>query len=258
MEVNIMRGKKGFLLLLLIVLLSSTLNAIERSSVPFKVGEYMEFEVRLFNRPVAIQKVWVKGIVEINGRKCYHIKADIETVKMVSMIYHLHDIANEYIDVETLLPVRIRTKIKEGSWTNTVKIDIDRKNKILHYRDTKKNKNKKIAYKGEVVGLISLLYYARTLKPKKKEKVKFTLSNGDKIQYIDTVVKDTKSKLYIKKLKKHFKSFLYRQLGGRNVALWISNDKRRLPIRMISVRLKLKGYGITNIEAWLRKYKAKK
>ncbi len=241
-----------------IIILFLCLNSVyglKKIKPPFKVGEYMEFDVKLFNTTVAIQKAWVKSIVDIDGRKCYHIKADIETVPWVSKMYHLHDIANEYLDVNTLRPVRIRTKIKEGKYTNTVKIDIYEKEKILHYRDTRKNKDKKIKYEGEVVGLISMLYYSRTLVPKKKEKIKFTLSNGDKIEYINIVVKSTKAKLYLKKLKKKFKAFLYEQKGGRNVALWISTGKYRLPIRMISIRLKLAGYGITNIEAWLTKHR---
>ncbi len=247
---------KKIIITVLILFLSYNISyGLKKIKPPFKVGEYMEFQVRLFNSTVAIQKIWVKGIVNINGRKCYHIKADIETIPWVSKIYHLHDIASEYLDVNTLLPVRIRTKIKEGTWTNTVKIDIYEKEKILHYRDTKKNKNKKIKYKGDVVGLISMLYYAHIIIPKKNEKVTFTLSNGDKIEYVDVVVKNTKAKLYLKKLKKKFKAFLYEQKGGRNVALWISTGKYRLPIRMISIRLKLAGYGITNIEAWLTKHK---
>lgn len=247
--------KKILITLLLSGLILNTGFAYKKVPTPFKVGEYMEFEVKVFKTTVAIQKVWVKGIVNIDGKKYYHIRADIETVKWVSRIYHLHDVVNEYIDVDTLYPVKIRTKIKEGSWTNTVKIDIDRKNKILRYRDTKKGRDKKINYKGEVLGLISMLYYARILVPEKDEKVTFVLSNGRKIEYVNAVVADTGAALYMKKLKKKFTAFLYKQIGGRNVALWISKDKHRLPIRMISMRLKLAGYGITNIEAWLKKYK---
>ncbi|MBU1077079.1 MAG: DUF3108 domain-containing protein [Spirochaetes bacterium] len=247
--------QKFLMVLLIVSFCSVSLYALEKAPVPFKVGEYMEFEVRVFNTSVAIQKVWVKGIVDIAGKKCFHIKADIETVKWVSKIYHLHDVVDEYIDVNTLFPYQIKTKIEEGSWTNTVQIDIDRDKKILRYRDSKKGKDKEMEYKGEVVGLISMLYYARTIKPKKNEKVTFVLSNGDKIETIDAIVEDTKSKLTIKKMKKKFQAFLYKQVGGRNVALWISNDDLRLPIRMISIRLKLAGYGITNIEAWLNEYK---
>jgi len=245
---------KKCLLVVAILFLIDTAYGINKVPTPFKVGEYMEFEIRLFGKTVAIQKVWVKGIVEVRGRKCYHILADIQTVPWVSRLYHLHDIANEYIDVKTLLPLKIRTKIKEGKWINNVKIDVHQKYHFLRYKD--KRKKVKVKYKGEVVGLISMIYYARTLDPKKNEKITFTLSNGSKIVYVNVTVEDTEAKLYLKDLKKEFTAILYRQHGGRNVELWISRDKYRLPIRMISVKLKLAGYGITNIEAWLTKHKA--
>ncbi len=240
-------------LLLILISFLSPINAYKRIPKPFKVGEFMQFEIKLFNVTVGILKVWIKGIVKIKSKKCFHIYADIETVPWVSKIYHLHDIVNAYIDVKTLYPIRIRTKIKEGSWTNTVKIDINREKKELHYKD--KRKDKILKYKGEVLGLVSLIYYARTLQPKKGEKIRFTLSNGDKIVYIDAVVKSLNDIQYVSKMKRKFKAILYEQIGGRNVALWISTDKYRIPIRMISVRLKLAGYGITNIEAWITKFK---
>jgi len=246
--------KKICIFIILLFLWISKIFAYTTIPAPFEVGEYMEFEVRAFGVTVAVQKVWVENIVKISNRKCYHIIADIETVPWVSKIYHLHDIAHEYIDVKTLRPVAIRTKIKEGSWTNTVTIDIYEDKNMLRYRDTKKAKDKMIKYEGNVLGLISLLYYARSITPEKGEKIKFTLSNGDKINYVDVVVKSVNSPLYLKKLKKKFKAFLYEQQGGKNVALWISNDKLRLPIRMISVKIKIAGKGITNIEGWLTKY----
>ncbi|MDD5067493.1 MAG: DUF3108 domain-containing protein [bacterium] len=244
--------KKYFFLLCFFLSCYQTLSAYKTVPVPFKVGEYMEFNVRLFNKTVAVQKVWVKDIVEVNGVSCYHIYADIETVPVVSAVYRLHDQANEYIDVNTLHPVKIYTKIKEGSWTNTIQMDISQEKKTIHYVD--KRSDKEIKYDGDVLGLISLLFFTRTVVPDKNEKITFTLSNGDRIDYINAVVSDVANKLSVKELKKVFKAILYNQIGGRNVALWIGTDKYRLPIRMISVRLKLAGYGITNIEAWLVKH----
>ncbi len=217
------------------------------------VGEYMEFKVKIFGSTVAIQKLKVLDIVDVDGVKCYKIKADIQSVPWISKIYKLHDIAYEYIDVNTLTPVKIKSKIHEGSWTNTVFIDIDRKNNKLHYKD--KRSDKVLKYKGTALGLISLIYYARTMVPKKGEKITFVISNKDKLEYIHSVVKSTNAAIYLKKFRKKFFAYLYEQIGGRNVALWISKDKHRLPVRMISMKLKIAGYGITNIEAWLIKYK---
>lgn len=246
-----MKFQKTFIITL-IIFSTQILYSYKKVSIPFKVGEYLEYEVRLFNTTVATQRVWVKGIVEIEGRKCFHIHADIETVPWVSKIYHLHDIIDSYIDAETLYPLKINTKIKEGSWTNTVYIDIDRKRKELHYKD--KRSDKIIKYEGEVLGLDSLLFYTRIMQPEKGEKIKFVLSNGDRIEEVEAIVKSLNDIQYIPKLNKKFETILYEQIGGRNVALWISTDKYRLPVRMISIKLKLAGYGITNIEAWLRKH----
>ncbi|MBN1899646.1 MAG: DUF3108 domain-containing protein [Spirochaetes bacterium] len=241
------------LILLSVSILPRSLPSYNRIEHPFKIGEFMEFEIKLGNISVAILKVWIKGIEKVNDVDCYHIYADIQTVNWVSKIYHLHDKINAYIDKNTLYSLRIRTLIKEGSWTNQIAIDIDREKKELHYVD--KRKDKIVKYEGEVLGLVSLIYYARTMVPEKDEKIKFVVSNGDNINYVDTVVKSTDDTQYAPKLKKKFKTFLYEQIGGKNVALWISKDPYRIPVRMISVRLKLAGYGIANIEAWITKFK---
>ncbi len=247
--------KKFLFIVFAIFFFCNSIFGFKKIDVPFKVGEYLEFEVKLFNTTVAIQKIWVKGIVTVRGKKCYHLHADIETVGWVSSIYHLHDIFDEYIELDTLRPIRIKAKKKEGKWTNTVQSEIFRKEKYIHYTDTRHNHNKKIPYKGDLVGMVSILFFARTFTPEKNEKLSILLSVDDKLYPITVVTMDTHASLYIKKLKKKFKTFFYQQIGGRNVALWISNDKRRLPVRLISVKLKLAGRGITSVEAWLRKYK---
>lgn len=247
--------KKYFILFFLFFSFLSSVYGYDKIKVPFKTGEYLEYEVQLFSKTVAIQKVWVLGIVDVNGQQCYHIRADVETVPWVSKVYHLHDVFNEYLEVDTLRPVKIEGKKKEGNWTNTVFSDIDRKNKIIHFRDTRNAKDTDIPYQGDVVGLVSILFYARTYTPVKNEQFTIGLCIDDKIEYVTVVAKETTESLFIKQLKKKFITFLYQQVGGRNVGLWISNDNNRLPVRLISVRLKLAGYGITNIEAWLSKYK---
>ncbi len=244
---------KKIILIFIFLFYSFSAYSYEFKVPKFNIGEYMEFQVKIFNTTVAIQKVKILGIEKVKGIKCYKIKADIETVKWVSKIYHLHDIAYEYVDVKTLLPVKIYSKIKEGSWTNTVFIDINRDKKELHYKD--KRSDKILKYKGNAIGLISLLYYARAIIPKKGEKITFVISNKRKLDYINSIVKSTNASIYVKKLRKKFKAYLYEQIGGRNVALWITKDKYHLPVRMISMKLKLAGYGITNIEGWLIKYK---
>ncbi len=236
--------------LIIIIILSLSFNhlhAKKKITAPFKVGEYLEYEVKLFNKTIAIQKVWVKGIVTMKGKKCYHIKADIETVKWVSMIYHLHDVFDEYIEIDTLLPIRIKAKKKEGSWTNTVITDIDHKNKIAHIKMTRKNRKYTKKYNGELVGIVSVLFYARTFTPKKNEKYTIGIAIDHKIKYLTVVAKDINATIYLKKLNKKFRTYLYQQVGGKNVALWITNDKNRLPVKLRSVELKFAGYVITSI-----------
>ncbi len=244
--------RKIFISVLLLFLVNS-LFAYKIKKMRIGIGEYMEFKVKVFGGTVAIQKLKVLGIVTVKGKKCYKIKADIRTTKLISQFYELHDVAYEYLDVNTLTPVKIYSKIKEGKWTNTVYIDVDNDKQQMHYKD--KRSDKILKYKGTALGLISLIYYARAMVPEKGEKVTFVISNKDKIEYIHSIVKSTDAKIYLKKLRKRFIAYLYEQQGGRNVALWISKGKHRLPVRMISMKIKIAGKGITNIEAWLVKYK---
>ena len=219
----------------------------------FKVGEYLEHEIKVFGVKVAIQKVWIEEIVEIRGYKCYKVKVDIETLPWFSTFYHLHDVSWEYIDVNDLCPVKIYSKIKEGKWTNTVYIEVDKKRKIFHYKD--KRSDRKIKYKDRAWGLVSLVFWLRAVTPKKGEKFEFLVSNKDKLITVKGRAVDTDAEVYIKPLRKKFKCYYYKQEGKSDIGIWISKDKNRLPVRMLSVQLKVAGYGLIKMEALLRKYK---
>lgn len=217
-------------LYLSVLLNSATLYGYKKITPPFRVGEYIEYEISALGIPVATQKTRVVKITNINSIPVYHIHTEIKTLPMISKIYKLHDEIDTYISTETLLPVKIHSIIREGSWRNEVIIDIDQEKGKAFYQD-KKRGNIKLKFKGKLVGLVSVLYFLRSIIPKKNEIIKFAVSKKREIAYVSAKVKDLNQKLYVKALnrKKRISTTYFVEKGKQKAGIWITNDKYRVP-----------------------------
>ena len=79
--------KKVLFLLLIIFFISNQIFAYKTIETPFKVGEYLEYEVKIFNTVVAVQKVWVKGIEVVNGVSCLKLTVSDAIIWLAQTIY---------------------------------------------------------------------------------------------------------------------------------------------------------------------------
>lgn len=251
-----MRLSKLLIPLYLSVLINSTLYGYKRIAPPFKVGEYIEYEISALGIPVAIQKTKVVKITNIGSIPVYHIHTEIKTLPMISKIYKLHDEIDTYISTETLLPVKIHSRIREGSWRNEVIIEIDQKKGKAFYQD-KRRGNQELKFKGKLVGLVSVLYFLRSIIPQKDEIIKFAVSKKKEIIYVSARVKDLDKKLYVKALnrKKRLSTTYFVEEGKQKAGIWITNDKYRVPVKIVSVIIPIGDYGVITFINKLKKFK---
>lgn len=236
---------------------SSNLFAYELlKPVPFKVGETLEYDIEFLRIKVARQKSKVVKITNINNIPVYHIHTDIKAVPAISKIYNLHDIIDTYINTNTLLPVKIYTKVQEGKWRNLVNIMIDQDEEILYYKD--KKVNKKIKFDGPLIGLDSALYFLRSIQPEKDETIKLAISKKREVDYVGAKVKSLKYKLSVTKQldkKGYVYTIFYAQEGQKDVGMWVTNDARRIPVKLSSVIIPVGDYGSIKFISELIKYK---
>lgn len=243
-----------FILRIFIILnfLPISLFSYTNNKINFNIGEKFIYDITVFNIKVAQQKTYIKDIVTLSNREHYYIYTTIKTVPVISKIYKLNDIIETYIDKETLLPFIIRTKISEKNWKNRIFIRIDNKKKKVFYHD--RFGKKYFKFRKHFFGLISLLYYARSIKAKHNERIDFNVHNKRKKNKIKTKWKYSKNKKFIPALKKKKKFIKLESVDDKNAELWLTNDKHRIPFKFISIKIPVVDYGFISIINTLKYY----
>ncbi|MBN1897628.1 MAG: DUF3108 domain-containing protein [Spirochaetes bacterium] len=233
------------------------LSAWEKMEPPFKVGEYLEYKIYALGIPVARQKSKVLKMTNMNNRPTYHIHTDIKTLAAISKIYHLHDKIDCFVDKETLLPVLITTSVNEGKWKNYITLAINQEEREVFYKD--KQGILTLEFKDKLVGLVSVLYFLRSMEPEIDETIELSVSKKREIINLEALVVSTNEKMYVKSLsKKAFSCIHYRDEESKKAGIWISKDGNRLPLKIVSVVIPIGDYGVITFENRLKKFKAGK
>ena len=242
-----------YIIFFLLFIIKSILYSYTLLPLQFNKGETLIYDIRVFNIKVAEQKTIVKDIISLSNRQVYYIHTTIKTTPVINKLYKLKDIIETYIDVETFLPVLIKTKISEGKYKNNIIITIDHEKKIATYID--KYGKEDFEFKDHFLGLISLLYYIRVIKPLYNENMEFTIHNKREKQILKTRAKYTKKSIYIAALKKKTKCIKFEGLDDKKSNLLLTNDKYRIPFEFTSIKIPVASYGFIKFINKLKKYK---
>jgi Protein of unknown function (DUF3108) len=170
-------------------------KAAKEQAGPFQVGEQLVFDVCYGVLKVGTATMTIEEIVEINGRKAYHIVLINKTSEAYSRIFKVEDRFESFLDVEKLVPLKYIKKLAEGDHTSNKITLFDHENLMADYTSLKKNKKKKFPIKSGTQDALSIFYKLR------KENIEI----GKKLHF--TIVADAKVyDLEIKPLKKVRKS----------------------------------------------------
>ena len=202
------------------------------SELPFKAGEQLNFQVYLGNatQPIATTSFQVRARSKYFNRDGILLAVKAQTVAAASRIFFANDVVNSYIDPNTLLPFRTELNLQEGRrrTTQTLTIDQDRGTAIT-------DKGLSIEIPVGTHDYVSVLYALRlfNLTPKKRNAVTLLVNNRPLTLFIEALNRETI------------------QLGGQQIPavqlslttddpqadkfglrLWVSEDRRRLPLRV--------------------------
>ncbi len=148
-----------FLILILVVTAYSLFGQPRSRIVPnnaFGVGEKLTFSMGWGPIKAGISTMEVKEIVEVNGRKAYHIVSETKTSKFFDRIYKIRDINETFVDVEGIYPLKYKKDIHEG------KYEKKRETIFLQDRNIAIYKKKEIPVAPYVQDVLSAYYYVRT------------------------------------------------------------------------------------------------
>lgn len=240
----------------LILILSSCVPLL---AAPFEVGEEMHFDIQALNIKAASQKVIVEAMTNIHGREAYKIHSWIKTTSFGDRFYKMRDETVTYIDKENFNVLKMIDRKVEGDWKNDTFLTNDLGNQLFNLRDRHGQKN--IKYEPPLLDLVAMLFYGRTLDLTPGKKYSFIMLDNGKLRRIDTAVSQPfdkkepvlgKEKIRMVKIKE-----LKTDEKSKDVAITLTHDERKIPVKIVSMKIKLLGLDIGNIESELTKYKAK-
>ena len=126
------------------------------------VGERLGFHGHWFGIPVGYGWIEVKEIIEVEGRRAYHIEAQGHSNELLSTFYPIHDIVHSYLDVDTLQPLRFEKRQREGRYRADEIVTFHPETRTASYRSLLNQSVKEIPLPDHFQDLISALYWLRS------------------------------------------------------------------------------------------------
>ena len=200
--------------------------------LPFSAGEQLNFNVFLGNsqQPVGTASFQVRPRAKYFNRDGLLLTAKAQTVNAAQRIFYANDQINSYVDPVTLLPFRTEMVLHEGQRrvNQTFTIDQDRGNAVS-------DKGTRLEIPVGTHDIISVLYAMRSfnLAPPRRNAVSLLVGRRPRTLFITSLRRETI------------------ELGGQKIPAvqlslttddpqsdkyqfrgWISDDGRRLPLRL--------------------------
>jgi hypothetical protein len=208
-------------------------------NISYNSGEKLTFHV-YYNMGFiwihAGDAVFTTRSTELNGRKAYYIAGDGRTAKSYDWFYKVRDLYESYVDQETLLPLRFIRNVNEGG--------LNYKHDAVFDRNADKvvNNGKTYDISQCTQDVLSAVYLARNIDYSKYnpgDRIPFEMFLDDKVYplYIKYVGKErieTKKGVFnaIKIVPLLIEGTIFE--GGEKMAVWVSDDKNHLPLRVNS------------------------
>ncbi len=126
-----------------------------------EVGESVTMSIRWWGVEAGKATITVKDLVEINGRKAYHVEALAQTSSVVDLVYKVRDVHETYIDAENLYTLRYIRNASEGRHVYNETYDFDYKNKKVTFTDRDKDQVKEYDMPEDMRDIISVCYWYR-------------------------------------------------------------------------------------------------
>lgn len=213
---------------------------IEAPAKKLNIGEKFTYKAEWLGVDVGIATLSVRGIVERNGRKVYHILATAETTPIISKLYKVKDKISTYLDVEGLYPVRFEKQQREGGYRSDEYTDFDQVKARAFYFSRLNRSKKEYDIPRKVQDPLSCMYYFR-LQDVSVGKSIFADVNTDEKNYLLEAKILEKGFVTIKGVGE-WEAFIVEPLPwfqGKitrkaKATMWFSADEKRIPLLFVT------------------------
>jgi hypothetical protein len=209
----------------------------ERSleDLPFKVGEQLTYRVFI---PATAEAVGI-ATFQVRGHSKYFdhdgllLTVNAQTTNALAKVFIANDIISSYVDPQTLLPFHTEFSFSEGRRRFSGKLAINQ-----DYGTATSEKGERIEIPVGTHDYLSFFYMLRTLRltPPKGNAVSILVNNKPKTLFINAVKRE-QLQLGSQTIPAIQISLTTDDPQGDKFQLraWISDDKRRLPLRLTAV-----------------------
>ncbi len=211
-------------------------EAIAYPAITWK-GERLVFALSWFNIPAGISVAEVKDAEDFHGKKMYRLSVISESNQTIDAFYKVRDSIFSYVFADTLASHAFIVHQKEGSYRGEKEIIFDYANKTAMFR-----KNENISFHvipDFVSDSLSAFYYFRTKKLIVGKSITIDVFDDQKLWQVEVHVLgkeriQTPAGVFDTILIKPLLKFegIFQRKG--DVYLWVTDDNRKMPVRMKS------------------------
>ena len=203
--------------------------------VPLKVGEQLNYQVFLPNiqQPVATASFQVRARSKYFDHDGWLFTVNAQTTNALQKVFVANDVMTSYVDPTTLLPFQSEFTFNEGRRHESNKLTINQ-----DYGTATSATGAKIEIPVGTHDYLSFFYMLRTFKltPPKRSAISILVNNQPKTLFITAVKRET-IQIGSQSIPAIQISLSTDDAQGDKFQLrtWISDDKRRLPLRLMAV-----------------------
>ena len=213
--------------------------APREAAVPFKVGEQLTFDVTWSTYLVAgSATATVQDKRAVGGTQAYVIVAEGRPIPMLSRLYNLYYKMDTHLDTATLLPQRMSLYTEEGNRTRTATTRFDRRSQRATF-ETPTELPDRIEFKvpPQVQDGLSAIYVLRAMSFKAGDSITLPVADEGQMYSVRASVAGPEN---LRVPLGEFSAWrldvtITDSLGqpaATNAGIWMSNDARRLPLRL--------------------------
>lgn len=112
--------------------------------VPYRVGEELTMAISYFAVEAGKFTMQVRPMVQVNGKKSYHFRYIIKSSPLFNLVYRVDDVAETFVDYETLLPSSYEIHVNESKQIRETRTFFDHEKGKATMWDRKQKKNKEV------------------------------------------------------------------------------------------------------------------
>lgn len=216
----------------------------------------MTFEIRALGVNAAWQRVRVEALEEVNGRKAWRISSVLRTYPAADAVYRMRNNATTWLDAETYQVLRLVSSQEEGGWRNHTVLTNDLEDRVIRFHD--RRGPKRMSYAMPVLDLVGMIYYGRTLDLTLGRRYTFGLIDGPRILAVSAQVtrRETRRNTPAYKPSPRVPLLMLERVGDASgVAVWFTDDERKVPVRIRTMPIELVGIKLGHVESVLVNYK---